>query len=319
MSSRKINKGFTLVELLVVIAIIGILIGMLLPAVQSVRAAARRSLCMNNTRQLVLAMHNYESAHMAFPNGELAIWGQHTTWISKSLPFLEQGNVANLLPRGLFTAAQVPVMQIGLPMLVCPSEDLLTDGQLIPGGNISRSGWWWNNSLTSTNYKGCLGGNWVESAVPFDRPGVGRHNGVTKFLEQGDGMFPRNWIFPGADRGRTTFVDTSFGQLTDGSSNTIAIGEAVSSWCDDCSAVYTNGTLATTAIPLNLYTSEITGRETLAGDWRRSYGFSSNHQGGAVFGLADGSGHFVSDSINIDIFSAMGTISGGEVVNFVNE
>jgi prepilin-type N-terminal cleavage/methylation domain-containing protein len=310
------KSGFTLVELLVVIAIIGILIGMLLPAVQQVRAAARRTQCMNNTKQLLLAMHNYESAHMSFPNGELAVRGQPTTWITKSLPFLEQANLTNLLPRGIFTAAEVPVMQVGLPMLVCPSEDLLPDGQLTPGGNISRSGWWWDRSLISTNYKACLGGNWVVSGVPYNRPGVGRHGGPMNNLEDGDGMFPRNWIFPG--RARTNYVDTSFGELQDGSSNTVAIGEALPSWCDDCCAVDTNGTLATTAIPVNLYKSELTGRATLSGDWQRSYGFSSNHPGGAVFGLADGSTHFVSDTINVDIYSAMGTISGGEVASFLN-
>ena len=107
------NQGFTLVELLVVIAIIGILIGMLLPAVQQVREAARRTSCMNNSRQQMLAMHNFESAHQHFPpawNGQgsvpgygndgneyLSPWtqrfGNFLGWQTFILPFGEQNNL----------------------------------------------------------------------------------------------------------------------------------------------------------------------------------------------------------------------------------
>ena len=90
-------RGFTLVELLVVIAIIGILIGMLLPAVQSVREAARRTQCMNNIRQLSLAALNFESAHMHFPSGVLDDDDDlrdalRVGWIDL-LPHIEQGNL----------------------------------------------------------------------------------------------------------------------------------------------------------------------------------------------------------------------------------
>jgi len=99
MNNRKVS-GFTLVELLVVIAIIGILVGMLLPAVQQVREAARRIDCSNKSRQIGLAVINYESAHREFPPGwvvsenadddELSGWG----WASIILPFLEANNLA---------------------------------------------------------------------------------------------------------------------------------------------------------------------------------------------------------------------------------
>ena len=108
--TRSRRNGFTLVELLVVIAIIGILIGMLLPAVQAVREAARRANCLNNMRQLGLSLHNYESAHMAFPPSRLepndqAIPSDSTnssgaesafqSWTTLILPFIEQSNLGD--------------------------------------------------------------------------------------------------------------------------------------------------------------------------------------------------------------------------------
>ena len=106
---NRTRDGFTLVELLVVIAIIGILIGMLLPAVQMVREAARRTECLNNMRQLGLSLHNYESAHKAFPPSRLvpddndlpsdiSNSGADTafqSWTTLILPFIEQGNLAD--------------------------------------------------------------------------------------------------------------------------------------------------------------------------------------------------------------------------------
>ena len=307
---RTYRSAFTLVELLVVIAIIWILIGMLLPAVQQVREAARRTVCMNNTRQLVLAMHNYESAHEAFPNGQQLAWGQHTTWIIKLLPFVEQQNVASLIPRNIFTAAEVPAGQSALNVLLCPSDSSGFNGTLPPGGNVLRAGWWWNQSLGYTNYKGVNGSNWL--GAPYQRDGVGRYSGPMRDLEWGDGVFPRNKF----NRPRQpAYVDTGFGDMNDGSSNTVAIGETMPLWCDDSAWVDDNGTIATMAIPLNLYKT-VEDRDPFAGDWRVSYGFASGHVGGAVFGRCDGSAQFVSESVTSDVYYAMGTIQGGEVGTF---
>jgi hypothetical protein len=256
-------------------------------------------------------MHNFESAHMAFPNGQQPAWGQHTTWIVKTLPFFEQQNIANLIPNGMFTSAQVPAAQVGLPVLTCPSETYLPDGRLTPGGNILRSTWWWNQGLGSTNYKGCNGSNWL--GAPYQRDGVGRFPGPMTDLEWGDGAFPRN-KYTRPTRG-IEYVDTTFGDLRDGSSNTVCIGESLPEWCDDSCFVDDNGTLATMAIPVNLYKTQVS-RDPFAGDWRVSYGFASNHPGGVVFGLCDGSAHFVSDDVSNDVYWAMGTISGGETLAF---
>jgi len=82
------SRGFTLVELLVVIAVIGILVGLLLPAVQFAREAARQVQCRNNLRQMGIALHSYDSVHRQLPSG--LVWPNRTFWSGQLLPFLEQ-------------------------------------------------------------------------------------------------------------------------------------------------------------------------------------------------------------------------------------
>src|SRR3954470_21156461 len=93
------RTGFTLIELLVVIAIIAVLIGLLLPAVQSAREAARRAQCVNNLKQLGIALHNYHDSALTFPPGTInfaGLWtGPRTTFMVHLYPFLEQGNLFN--------------------------------------------------------------------------------------------------------------------------------------------------------------------------------------------------------------------------------
>ena len=128
MKIPKHRSAFTLVELLVVIAIIGILIGMLLPAVQAVREAARRAKCQNNLKQLGLAAHNFESANMAFPPGVVDDDDNlqdalHTGWVFL-LPYFEQNNVADQydMNSSWSSTTNLPLAQVSIEMLNCPSN-----------------------------------------------------------------------------------------------------------------------------------------------------------------------------------------------------
>ncbi|TWT97982.1 Type II secretion system protein G precursor [Botrimarina colliarenosi] len=125
-------RGFTLVELLVVIAIIGILVALLLPAVQAAREAARRCSCQNNLTQLGLALHNYEFANEALPAGVLnpdgpirsEPLGRHVGWIVQVLPYFEETTVYNLFDQeaGAYASVNAEIRKLPLELLECPSQ-----------------------------------------------------------------------------------------------------------------------------------------------------------------------------------------------------
>ena len=168
--TRRNREGFTLVELLVVIAIIGILIGMLLPAVQSVRSAAQRTACSNNVRQLALAVHNYESAHMKFPVNQVGPGEESVTeagefqagyysWLVPLLPHMEQGNVHDSFDlrtnngdgmdfRISDTHANAEAVSTVIPAFLCPSDTpnqqndvILGSANPAPGSYAANAGW----------------------------------------------------------------------------------------------------------------------------------------------------------------------------------
>ena len=169
-TSRRIQAGFTLVELLVVIAIIGILIGMLLPAVQSVRSAARRTSCSNNVRQLALAVHNFESGLQRFPVNQIGPGAEkasapgqfesgYYSWLVPLLPHLEQGNVHNLFDLSCSNGdgndfrlsdahANAEAVSTVIPAFLCPSdtpndqnEVLFGSANPAPGSYVANAGW----------------------------------------------------------------------------------------------------------------------------------------------------------------------------------
>ncbi|MFM7593022.1 MAG: DUF1559 domain-containing protein, partial [Isosphaeraceae bacterium] len=123
---RKYNfRGFTLIELLVVIAIIAILISLLLPAVQSARESARRAQCVNNLKQLTLAVANYESSIGCLPPAGILVIGQPFESFSvhaRILPYIEQASLANGLNLDLGINAQATFTQVKITSFICPSE-----------------------------------------------------------------------------------------------------------------------------------------------------------------------------------------------------
>ena len=212
------TQGFTLVELLVVIAIIGILIGMLLPAVQQVREAARRTQCQNNLKQGSLALINYESAHMTFPPGNEPAqgthdfpWG-HSFWVH-SLPFAEQANLRDRyqLDHIGWTGGSQPdnpnvvgLAGLRVSYLLCPSSPIseFPEGPLTPLQIQGSAG-----AQPAVSMKPCYTGISGSTAHP-----TRTENGSEgSWLSQGGILLNNDGI--------------GFGSITDGSSNTILVGE----------------------------------------------------------------------------------------------
>ena len=345
-SSRKRRRtGFTLVELLVVIAIIGILVALLLPAVQAAREAARRMSCSNNIKQLGIACHNYLDVYKTFPmsygriSGGTAIWNEpanpttrQTSWIMGSLPFLEQkplydridfnidvtldprntvngGTITNPAnPSNAWVARQV------IPGLICPSDGATRFKVLGGRTNRLQNGAAW----AVTNYKGVCGANWQWGTYRVQPPSP---LAATPFgLQSGDGLDTGNGIFYRATNA-TRFCVTRVGAVIDGTSNTLMIGEAIPAWCTHTWWWWFNGTTATTAIPLNARAqcaagvnnpNKASGLVACATDWNNNYSFMSMHPGGGQFCLADGSVRFLSDTIDINNYRSLATMATGE-------
>ncbi len=164
--SNRSRAGFTLVELLVVIAIIGVMVGLLLPAVQAAREAARRMSCQNNMKQVGLALHNYHDTFNSFP--PLAVWGvgrqppytlpYHHTWVVMTLPFIEQQALYESINKNLPIWGQLlpgsteMIVSQQIPTLICPSD----------GGSNSPQE---NHNIGITNYAGSEGYHWWETST----------------------------------------------------------------------------------------------------------------------------------------------------------
>jgi len=312
---RKARDGFTLIELLVVIAIIAILIALLVPAVQKVREAAARTQCVNNLKNIGLAMASYHDANKQFAqnyagNGGWGINTEAWSWIGMILPFIDQGPIstgANISAKGANGYPTTPltvqypagttVCSTPLSVMRCPSDPdykqvLWTDRADVGGTPVAI-----------TNYKGVCGSNWEWEFTGWQANATDQNG-----LDNGNGLLYRS-NGDGPNLGYVSRAYT-FSSITDGSSNTFMIGEDLPSrslWTG--AWVYANNASGTCAIPLNY--KDPNG----AGDWPGNYSFGSGHIGGANFVFCDGSVHYVTNNIALTQYQYLATIRGGENVD----
>jgi prepilin-type N-terminal cleavage/methylation domain-containing protein len=335
---RLANPGFTLVELLVVIAIVGILIGMLLPAVQAVREAARRTACMNNVRQMVLATHGYEAAFRKFPPSfeirpGTILAGNNGSWSiqGRLLPFIEQANAYRIVDLDVAWDAQieteVPTLRISL--FQCPSE--INDTVRIDTSTGLPK-------VYPHNY-GFNFGSWLAYDPIGARPGDGPFyvNSRTKFGSIQDGL--SNTLCCAEVKGFTSYVRNTpdpgevpptdpnafngyTGQLKLGSNLHQNTGHT--EWCDGRvhHSGFTTVFAPNTVVPYDhegvTYDIDFNSVQEGKKSDQRSYAAitaRSYHGGGTVsVGLMDGSTRSVSSNIDLSIWRALGTIAGGEIV-----
>ena len=334
LTARK--RAFTLVELLVVIAIIGILIGMLLPAVQSVREAARRTQCLNNLRQVTLACLNYESARSRFPPGMLeeaipntrppGVDPQRLGVFAILLPFMELQNVADLVEPNLnrgrlgddgqgngewwdFDPTGTGVLntrfssQIKIPTYECPSDQIGAVAVLLgaagEGTNDSTSAIWWRGIRPADDDM---------FGISF---GVRNYSGVGGVV--GDITGDQNpWRTHEGILGNRT--KTSFGDIADGSSNTFLFGEIVgrnTTWLGAGGGGAAYAWIGSVNLPVWNWGTEFTdSTSTLL----RS--FQSNHPGTVNFSSADGSVHAIDDNMDVTTMRNAAGMADGNVVSF---
>jgi prepilin-type N-terminal cleavage/methylation domain-containing protein/prepilin-type processing-associated H-X9-DG protein len=318
--ARTGHRGFTLIELLVVIAIIGVLIGLLLPAVQQVREAANRLHCGQNQKQLALAMHHYHDSHRALPMGvgsHGCCWG---TWVVLILPYLEQENISRLYlnfggndatgPR-YSSAANAPVVQNRIAVLTCPS-DLPRVSAITSHNYVVNYG---NTSLYALPLNG----------VPFLGAPFNCYNGNPTSKAGMDWDDNTSQDVGGGILGKAV----PFKEIVDGLSSTLLASETVQGRGNDLRGFTWWGSASgfvTYMVPNSNEPDVLTGGScdptlnppctTVSTESRpRMMAARSHHSGGVSAAFCDGHVAFLTNHIDSNVWSALGTTRGGEILS----
>jgi prepilin-type N-terminal cleavage/methylation domain-containing protein len=308
-SSRRPRRGFTLIELLVVIAIIAILIALLLPAVQQAREAARRTQCKNNLKQMALALHNYHDTHNVFPigrqlrasgnpnSGPLTGNGNGWAWSTYILPYIDQAPLYNQFdlnfpmcnkstPQGL---RNCELVKTAVPYALCPSDTAPANATMGASGDAHQVVDW----------------------------------AVTSYKAQASSFYEGRYAWPSSDAVHSNGIFFNDSQIrirdiTDGTSNTILLGEvtwALSKVQRMYGTINTTTGTATTSSP---YTNWSVGQHpmnpslTALPEFQlRTMTFHSLHEGGAHFAFGDGAVRFLSENIQNTSRNWVGGIGGG--------
>jgi prepilin-type N-terminal cleavage/methylation domain-containing protein len=280
-------RAFTLVELLVVIAIIGILVALLLPAIQAAREAARRTSCINNVMQLGIAAHNYEFNFESLPPGVTddkgpirnEPQGRHVSWLVHLLPFMEENVMYRKFDQsaGAYAAVNAEVRAAPLHIAVCPSY---------PGEEVIKEG-----TIAITTYAGCY--HDVEAPIDVDNHGL---------------MFLNSHV--------------RFDEIYDGSTHTLLLAETVErpdslGWVSGTRATLRNTGKIEERKPQFPPTAPDGEEETTEQDVAESLfvgGFGGHHPGVFNAAFADGSTRAISENVDPAVWRLVGNRSDGQIV-----
>jgi prepilin-type N-terminal cleavage/methylation domain-containing protein/prepilin-type processing-associated H-X9-DG protein len=334
------RRGFTLIELLVVLAIIGVLVGLLLAAVQKVREAANRLQCANNLKQLALACVTYHDGNGQFPPGGRFLTrsglppapgnGDKGTWLVYTLPYMEQENLFRQIPNlnqpDYDSIGNCPALPTTLPYGRCPSDGFGAGGPFCnyAGSNGPQCWQGFCDNYDDPFQKFCNGDDVNDPPRPLNPP---TYPGYTASANYG------GTLDPAQVRGMFNVwgARITLASVTDGASNTLLLGERLigedayfqfdvqtggpTHWAKRLSA----NIAGTTIIPIN-YRTDYTADDGCTAHPDRYYGnagvtagFKSRHPGGANFALADGSVRFVGQAIDHPVYQYLGCRNDGQV------